>query len=197
MRSHHANARLGLTSPRPKSRPNFSSFRASRRCGGLGFMGKIQGRREGQSQGRETVTFSREDKDKNSRRGGKGGGHEPVSAIHTTETALGTRASYCPRWSLASRKPKADDFIEVSIAIVRHVTCHRSRFTLPAAISCLLVQLLPPRDLDCYREARGLRSNFCGGALLRGALASSAALLAVAHTLPHVLRELPGLVYRT
>ena len=44
---------------------------------------------------------------------------EPTSAIHTTETALGTRTAGEPKWSFASRKPNADDFIAVSIAIVR------------------------------------------------------------------------------
>ena len=30
-----------------------------------------------------------------------------MRAIHTTLTALGTRAAYCPKWSFARRKPKA------------------------------------------------------------------------------------------
>lgn len=47
---------------------------------------------------------------------------EPVIAIHTTEMADGTRASNDPKWSFASRKPKADDFMEVSMAIVRDDT---------------------------------------------------------------------------
>ena len=46
---------------------------------------------------------------------------DPVSAIQTTETADGTRAAKAPKWSLASRKPNADDFIDVSMAIVRDV----------------------------------------------------------------------------
>merc|ERR1712094_12923 len=43
---------------------------------------------------------------------------EPVKAIQTTDTADGTRAANAPKWSFASKKPKADDFIEVSMAIV-------------------------------------------------------------------------------
>lgn len=65
---------------------------------------------------------------------------DPVTAIHTTETALGTRVSSEGKCSFAyhksrisetnlsvsisvltKRKPKAEDFIEVSIAIVRQV----------------------------------------------------------------------------
>jgi hypothetical protein len=46
----------------------------------------------------------------------------PVKAIHTTLTADGTRAMYSPKWSLAKRNPKADDFMEVSIAMVRDLT---------------------------------------------------------------------------
>ena len=46
---------------------------------------------------------------------------EPTSAIQTTETADGTRTRNIPKWSLASRKPNADDFIDVSIATVRHL----------------------------------------------------------------------------
>lgn len=44
---------------------------------------------------------------------------EPTSAIQTTETAAGTRTMNCAKCSFARRKPKADDFIEVSIATVR------------------------------------------------------------------------------
>ena len=46
----------------------------------------------------------------------------PVKAIHTTLTADGTRAMYSPKCSLARRNPKADDFIDVSIAMVRDFT---------------------------------------------------------------------------
>jgi len=46
---------------------------------------------------------------------------EPTSAIQTTETAAGTRTMKEAKWSLARRKPKADDFIDVSMATVRHV----------------------------------------------------------------------------
>ena len=47
---------------------------------------------------------------------------DPVKAIHTTDTAEGTRAAYSPKCSLANKKPKALDFIEVSIAMVRQAT---------------------------------------------------------------------------
>merc|ERR1712167_531528 len=43
---------------------------------------------------------------------------DPVSAIQTTDTAEGTRAAKAPKCNLASRKPKAELFIEVSMAIV-------------------------------------------------------------------------------
>lgn len=46
----------------------------------------------------------------------------PVRAIQTTLTAEGTRAAYCPKWSLARRKPKAEDFMEVSMAMVLEAT---------------------------------------------------------------------------
>ena len=46
---------------------------------------------------------------------------EPTSAIHTTETAAGTRTRNWEKCSLASRKPKAELFIDVSMATVRHV----------------------------------------------------------------------------
>merc|ERR1719456_1701009 len=46
---------------------------------------------------------------------------EPTRAIQTTETAEGTRTMNMPKWSFARRKPKAEDFIDVSIATVRHV----------------------------------------------------------------------------
>ena len=44
----------------------------------------------------------------------------PTRAIHTTDTAEGTRVRYWAKCNFASRKPKADDFIAVSIAMVRH-----------------------------------------------------------------------------
>lgn len=47
---------------------------------------------------------------------------DPVIAIHTTEIAAGTLASKDPKCSLAKRKPKAEDFMDVSIAIVRDDT---------------------------------------------------------------------------
>lgn len=50
---------------------------------------------------------------------------DPVIAIQTTEIADGTLASKHPKWSFARRKPKADDFIEVSIAIVRAETSEK------------------------------------------------------------------------
>ena len=43
---------------------------------------------------------------------------EPVSAIQTTDTADGTRAANAPKWSFANKNPKAELFIEVSMAIV-------------------------------------------------------------------------------
>mmetsp|Transcript_24532 Transcript_24532/g.97353 ORF Transcript_24532/g.97353 Transcript_24532/m.97353 type:complete len:203 (-) Transcript_24532:598-1206(-) len=52
---------------------------------------------------------------------------EPTRAIHTTETADGTRAASAPKWSFASKKPNAEDFIEVSMAIVRHVVSPKPR----------------------------------------------------------------------
>lgn len=45
----------------------------------------------------------------------------PSTAIHTTETADGTRTRYSGKWRDASKKPKALDFIAVSIATVLHV----------------------------------------------------------------------------
>jgi hypothetical protein len=45
---------------------------------------------------------------------------DPTSAIQTTETAEGTRTRKSAKWSLARRKPKALDFIDVSMATVRH-----------------------------------------------------------------------------
>eukprot|EP00962_Isochrysis_galbana_P042250 scaffold15728_cov51-Isochrysis_galbana.AAC.1 len=54
---------------------------------------------------------------------------DPTSAIHTTDTADGTRTRKSPKWSFARRKPKADDFIDVSMATVRQTvsgyTCGR------------------------------------------------------------------------
>lgn len=50
---------------------------------------------------------------------------EPVMAIHTTEMAAGTRASKVPKCSFARRKPNADDFMEVSMAIVRDDTSEK------------------------------------------------------------------------
>lgn len=50
---------------------------------------------------------------------------EPVIAIHTTEMAEGTLASKLPKCSLARRKPNADDFMEVSMAIVRELTSEK------------------------------------------------------------------------
>lgn len=43
---------------------------------------------------------------------------DPVTAIHTTDTAGGTRARKGAKWSLARRKPKAEDFMAVSMAMV-------------------------------------------------------------------------------
>ena len=43
---------------------------------------------------------------------------EPVKAIHTTDTADGTRAANAPKWSFANKNPKAELFILVSMAIV-------------------------------------------------------------------------------
>ena len=47
---------------------------------------------------------------------------DPVNAIHTTLTADGTRAAYSPKCNLASKNPNADDFMEVSMAMVREAT---------------------------------------------------------------------------
>lgn len=44
----------------------------------------------------------------------------PTKAIHTTEAAEGTLAPYCLKCNFASKNPKADDFIAVSMAIVLH-----------------------------------------------------------------------------
>ena len=52
---------------------------------------------------------------------------EPVKAIQTTDTADGTRQAKSPKWSLARRKPKADDFMDVSMAIVRLVVSPKPR----------------------------------------------------------------------
>ena len=46
---------------------------------------------------------------------------EPTSAIQTTETAAGTRTRKELKWSFARRKPKAELFIDVSMAMVRQV----------------------------------------------------------------------------
>jgi hypothetical protein len=46
---------------------------------------------------------------------------EPTTAIHTTDTAAGTRTMKSWKCSEASRKPNADDFIDVSMAVVRDV----------------------------------------------------------------------------
>jgi len=46
----------------------------------------------------------------------------PTRAIHTTLTADGTRVAYCVKCNLASKNPNADDFIAVSIAMVRDWT---------------------------------------------------------------------------
>ena len=43
---------------------------------------------------------------------------DPVRAIHTTDTADGTRAANAPKCNLASRNPNAELFIDVSMAIV-------------------------------------------------------------------------------
>ena len=45
----------------------------------------------------------------------------PNTAIQTTETAEGTRTRYSGKWRDASKKPKALDFIAVSIATVLQV----------------------------------------------------------------------------
>lgn len=44
---------------------------------------------------------------------------EPVRAIQKTLTAEGTRAAKSPKCSFANKNPKAEDFIDVSIAMVR------------------------------------------------------------------------------
>lgn len=46
---------------------------------------------------------------------------DPVTAIQTTLTAAGTRTKYSGKWSDASRNPNAEDFIAVSIAVVRAI----------------------------------------------------------------------------
>ena len=56
---------------------------------------------------------------------------EPVSAIQTTDTAEGTRAANAPKCNLASRKPKAELFIEVSMAIVRDDVSPKPRARAP------------------------------------------------------------------
>ena len=56
---------------------------------------------------------------------------EPVKAIHTTDTAEGTRAANAPKWSLASKKPKAELFIEVSMAIVLEEVSPKPRARAP------------------------------------------------------------------
>ena len=45
--------------------------------------------------------------------------NEPVSAIQTTDTAEGTRAANSPKCNFANKKPNAEDFMEVSMAMVR------------------------------------------------------------------------------
>ena len=56
---------------------------------------------------------------------------DPVKAIQTTDTADGTRAANAPKWSFASKKPNADDFIEVSMAIVRDDVSPKPRARAP------------------------------------------------------------------
>jgi len=49
----------------------------------------------------------------------------PVKAIQTTLTALGVRAENCPKWSLARRKPKAEDWGKKMLARC-FLNCKRS-----------------------------------------------------------------------
>lgn len=53
---------------------------------------------------------------------------EPVIAIQTTEIAAGTLASNEPKCSFANRKPNADDFMDVSMAIVREDTSEKPMY---------------------------------------------------------------------
>lgn len=48
---------------------------------------------------------------------------EPMMAIHTTLTAAGTLTRGSEKWRVASRNPKAEDFMAVSMAVVRATTC--------------------------------------------------------------------------
>ena len=56
---------------------------------------------------------------------------EPVSAIQTTDTADGTRAANAPKWSFANKNPKAELFIEVSMAIVLEEVSPKPRARAP------------------------------------------------------------------
>ena len=56
---------------------------------------------------------------------------DPVKAIQTTDTADGTLAAKAPKWSFASKNPKAELFIEVSIAIVRDDVSPKPRARAP------------------------------------------------------------------
>mmetsp|Transcript_2982 Transcript_2982/g.7252 ORF Transcript_2982/g.7252 Transcript_2982/m.7252 type:complete len:247 (-) Transcript_2982:323-1063(-) len=61
---------------------------------------------------------------------------DPMSAIQTTETAAGTRTRYSPKCRVASRTPKAELFIAVSMAVVRQTTSenlHSLQTQYPAA----------------------------------------------------------------
>ena len=46
-----------------------------------------------------------------------------MTATQTALTAAGTRTSGSSKWRLARRNPNADDFIDVSIAVVRCIVC--------------------------------------------------------------------------
>ena len=56
---------------------------------------------------------------------------DPVKAIQTTDTAEGTRAANAPKWSFANKNPKAELFIEVSMAIVRDDVSPKPRARAP------------------------------------------------------------------
>ena len=52
---------------------------------------------------------------------------EPVRLIQTTEAADGTRTAAAPKWSLARRNPMAEDFMDVSMAMVLAVVSPNPR----------------------------------------------------------------------
>mmetsp|Transcript_77639 Transcript_77639/g.122523 ORF Transcript_77639/g.122523 Transcript_77639/m.122523 type:complete len:218 (+) Transcript_77639:298-951(+) len=82
-------------------------------------------------------------------------------AIHTTLTALGTRTLKAPKCSEARRKPKALDFMAVSMATVRQVFSSK-----PEALVALKPSKPPTRCNAAQANCKGSPADWMGSAHL-------------------------------